>query len=158
MLEIWKEVERFDSRYRISNTGRVYSYYLGRDLKSVKDKDGYEKLVFRKEGKTINIRLHRLVAEYFLPNPDNLPAVNHKDENKSNNAADNLEWCTVAYNNAYSKASTWIITTPTGDKEIVYNMAEYCRKCGLDKAALHRVANGKSKAHKGYKVKYLKEE
>lgn len=157
-MEVWKEVEGFDSRYRISNTGKVYSYYLGSNMKTVTDRYDYERLVFRRDGKKINIQLHRLVAEYFLPNPDNLPAVNHKDENKSNNTYDNLEWCTVAYNNAYSKSSTWIITTPNGDEEIVYNLAEYCRNHGFDKAALHRVANGKSKAHKGYKAKYLKEE
>lgn len=55
-----------------------------------------------KEGKTKSIRIHRLVAKAFIPNPDNLPEVNHKDENKLNNNASNLEWCDRQYNNTYN--------------------------------------------------------
>lgn len=50
-------------------------------------------------------KIHRLVAEAFIPNPDNLPSINHKDENRTNNRADNLEWCTVAYNSTYGTVS-----------------------------------------------------
>lgn len=56
-----------------------------------------------KNGKRRNYRIHRLVAETFIPNPDNLPMVNHKDENKLNNEASNLEWCDNTYNTHYSK-------------------------------------------------------
>ena len=64
---------------------------------------GYYSVDLRKNGKRYKCRIHRLVAEAFIPNPDNLPQVNHKDENKLNNEASNLEWCDNTYNTHYSK-------------------------------------------------------
>ena len=57
--------------------------------------------LYDEEGKSKKALVHRLVAEAFLENPENLPCINHKDENKLNNCVDNLEWCTIAYNNCY---------------------------------------------------------
>lgn len=68
------------------------------------DKDGYYTVTLWKDGKYYFKRINRLVAEAFIPNYKGLPIVNHKDENKKNNHVDNLEWCTVSYNNIYSKA------------------------------------------------------
>lgn len=103
MNEQWRNIKDFNGFYQISDAGRVKNKY-GKILKTSVDRDGYEKIVLYRNGKPFNKRIHRLVAEEFIPNPTNLPCVNHKDEDKQNNFAVNLEWCDVNYNNRYSKA------------------------------------------------------
>ena len=85
--------------YYISNQGRVKNKH-GRILKP-EIRNGYYSVNLCKNGKPHHIRIHRLVAEAFIPNPDNLPMVNHKDEDKLNNEASNLEWCDNTYNSQY---------------------------------------------------------
>ena len=112
--EIWKEIPGFDGRYMVSSIGRVASlsfpitagrlHYSRKPhlLKPTRFANGYYgvNLTYDKNRfKRINV--HRLVAEAFLPNPEHLPHINHKDEDKSNNSVDNLEWCTEAYNVNY---------------------------------------------------------
>ena len=104
-MEIWKDVVYFEGLYQVSNLGRVKSLNYSRTgrekvLKPSKT-NGYLQVYLYKEGKSKRFSIHRLVAFAFIPNPNNLPIVNHKDEDKSNNCVDNLEWCTVAYNNNY---------------------------------------------------------
>ena len=111
MKEEWRAVPGYEGLYEVSNMGRVRSLdYLvrtqygrfrrikGRILKSGIASNGYCMVVLSK-GKSKTI--HRLVASVFLPNPDNLPIVNHKDEDKTNNCVNNLEWCSSKYNNNY---------------------------------------------------------
>lgn len=100
MNEIWKNI---DSRYSISNLGRVKSNYANKEriLKSFQDIRGYLKVDLRHEGKRKTMFVHRLVALAFIPNPDNFKEVNHKDEDKENNCVDNLEWCDTKYNCNY---------------------------------------------------------
>ena len=103
--------------YQVSNLGRVKS--LSREVTQY---NGYTTITYRikekilvlrivnnyysvglcKNGKVRFIRVHRLVAQAFIPNPENLPQINHKDENKLNNNVENLEWCTIQYNNTYN--------------------------------------------------------
>ena len=106
MEEIWKDIEGYEGLYKISNMGRVKSIKFNKEkiLFLQKDKYGYLRVGLRKMGKLKNYFVHRLVAEAFIPNPNNLPIVNHKDENKQNNCVENLEWCTVKYNNSYATA------------------------------------------------------
>ena len=85
--------------YYITDDGQVIRN--GKTLQPVLNAYGYYKVTLSKNGKRYEKRINRLVAEAFIPNPNNLPCVNHKDENKLNNNIDNLEWCTYAYNNAY---------------------------------------------------------
>lgn len=111
--EIWKPVIGYENLYEISNFGNVRSLdrYVngkwgkmkikGKTLTLVKEKDGYYVVNLYKNNKTKQFRVHRLVAEVFISNPDNLPEINHKDENKANNRVDNLEWCTTKYNCNY---------------------------------------------------------
>lgn len=117
--EIWKDIENFEGLYQISNLGRVrsvdrvvhildpksnreYNRHFPECIKSTNlDTKGYVMVTLKKDGKTSRYRIHRLVAKAFIPNPNNLPQVNHKDENKENNCMSNLEWCTNDYNGTY---------------------------------------------------------
>lgn len=105
-IEIWKDIPGYETLYQVSNFGNVKSLnYRGLEkegiLKSRKNGCGYMFVGLSKDGKEKNFRVHRLVAFAFIPNPKNLPCVNHKDENKENNTVDNLEWCTHEYNMNY---------------------------------------------------------
>lgn len=99
--EIWKDVVGLEGFYKVSNLGRVLNANTKKIRKLVKDKDGYYQLVLMKNGKRVYPKVHRLVAEAFLKNPDLLPVVNHKNENKTDNRPEKLEWCTTEYNNSY---------------------------------------------------------
>ena len=101
--EEWKEIEGCEGRYYISNYGRVLStvYSKPRILKTIINKGGYECVRFYIDGKVVTYYVHRLVANAFLENEENLPQVNHKDECKHNNCVDNLEWCTAKNNCNY---------------------------------------------------------
>jgi hypothetical protein len=114
MEEIWKDIKGYEGYYQVSNLGRVKSVarviqrkskpYTVKEkiLKARPDKDGYKYLVLCVNCKTKTTSIHRLVAQAFIPNPDNLPCINHKDENPANNNVENLEWCTYSYNNTYN--------------------------------------------------------
>lgn len=114
MDEIWKDAIGFEGLYQISNYGRARSIshavncntgmrvVRGKILKPVDRGNGYAFVTFGKDGKQFNISLHRMVARIFIPNPLNLPEVNHIDRNPMNARADNLEWCDRKYNNNYA--------------------------------------------------------
>ena len=102
-MEIWKDIVGYEGCYQVSNLGRVKSLFynikgIEKILKPVKCTNGYLSIHLHKAGKRKCYLSHRLVAEAFIPNPDSLPQVNHKDENITNNIADNLEWCSPKYN------------------------------------------------------------
>lgn len=107
MTETWKAIPGYEGLYEVSNLGRVKSLdynHTGKDgiLKPENSTHGgYLRVHLCKDGKTRNLRVHRLVAEAFLPNPNNLETVNHKDEVKTNNVVDNLEWMSQKDNNNY---------------------------------------------------------
>lgn len=123
--EIWKDVYFIDKEivydycgyYQISNTGRIRScdryvkagikynnqiLHKGRIVKPVKLKSGYYMVNLSKKGKENRKSIHRIVASVFIPNPYNLPCVNHKDGNKKNNNVNNLEWCSYKENEKHS--------------------------------------------------------
>lgn len=115
MNEEWKDIQGYEGLYQVSNLGRVKSLersvvigwgakrlFKEKILKdSVNNKNGYVYVGLHKNGKTRSARVHRLVALEFLENRDNLPAVNHKNEIKTDNHVENLEWCDSKYNNNY---------------------------------------------------------
>lgn len=105
MNEILKQINEFPD-YAVSNLGNVYSYKNGKvvKLKPGSVGSGYLNVQLCKNGEYINYYIHRLVAEAFIPNPLALPQVNHIDEDKTNNRAENLEWCSAQYNTEYSQA------------------------------------------------------
>ena len=109
-LEVWKDVPGYEGKYMVSNLGRILSrkwtekqwnHPLGRILNQRTDKFGYKYVLFSVRQKKKRMSVHRAVALAFIPNPDNLSQVNHKDETRDNNYVENLEWCTALYNNRY---------------------------------------------------------
>jgi hypothetical protein len=100
----WKDVVGYEGIYKVSRIGNVYSTYSRRLLKPYIASDGYLRLNLCKNKKVKITMLHRIVAEAFIPNPNNLPVVNHIDGNKANPIADNLEWTTHSKNSAHAFA------------------------------------------------------
>lgn len=106
-MEVWKDIEGYEGLYRVSNLGNILSLnYKHRgypkQLTPKINNKGYAWVELRKNKTPKQISVHRLVAMAFLDNPDNLPEVNHKDENPLNNRLDNLEWCSRIHNIRYS--------------------------------------------------------
>lgn len=105
-MEIWKNVPEFNGIYQISNLGRLKSFKeikSGRILSNINRQGGYLSVVLQYKGFIRYTRIHRLVAETFISNPDNKPEVNHIDGNKQNNCVDNLEWVTRKENAAHAR-------------------------------------------------------
>lgn len=100
---VTKPIKGWEDRYSITNDGRVYSYFSGRYLNKGFDKDGYALVTLSRDNYKRTYRVHRLVAETFIENPDNKPEVNHKDFNVKNNWFENLEWVTQKENDDWSK-------------------------------------------------------
>lgn len=111
MEEIWKDIHGYEGLYQVSNLGRVKSLPRGKQWpyrqthnnirKPKLNKNGYLCVNLSKENNVQWFNVHRLVAMTFLPNPYNLPEVNHKDEGRIDNRVENLEWCTHQYNLTY---------------------------------------------------------
>lgn len=109
MQEEWRDVVGFDG-YQVSNLGKIRGLdrldcigkvVHGKEKRTKRNNRGYVMASLRKDGAEHTKLIHRLVAEAFIPNPNNYPQVNHKDEDKENNSVDNLEWCTNLYNRHY---------------------------------------------------------
>jgi hypothetical protein len=107
MSEIWVDIKGYEGQYQVSNTGYVKSVKRNRILKATNIK-GYLQISLSSQGKIKKCLIHRLVAEAFIPNLENFPQVNHKDENTMNNSVENLEWCTVEYNANYGRHNSKI--------------------------------------------------
>ena len=95
MIEIWKDIKGYEGLYKVSNTGKVFSYKSNKllSLKSI-NSGGYIQVGLYKSKKAKMFCVHKLVAEAFIPNPLSLDVVDHLDENKTNNNVHNLEWVT----------------------------------------------------------------
>lgn len=106
MTEIWKDVKGFEGLYRVSNTGKVLSLPRNGTNGSIRkqsiDKDGYKQIILFKDNKKYYKRVHRLVAEAFIPNLKEKPEINHLNNNRKDNRVENLEWCTNKENLEYS--------------------------------------------------------
>ena len=179
MNEIWKDIEGYEGLYQISNFGRVksldryvksrwgnYRLLNGKLIKGYKNKNGYCLITLWNKQISKTYLLHRLVAETFLSNPDNLPQINHKDENKSNNQVENLEWCTAKYNSNYG---THVERSTAPKRKTVYQYSidgqfirewsssmEIQRQLSFSQAHITDCCNGKRKTAYGYKWSYTK--
>lgn len=116
--EVWKDILGYEGHYQVSNKGRVKSLKQGKEriLKQIINKRGYLRICLIKNGKKKIYMVHRLVAKSFLPNPNSLPQINHKDEDKTNNKVENLEWCDQKYNHNYGTINQRISEKMTNGK------------------------------------------
>lgn len=101
MKEVWKNIKNYEGYYQVSNYGNIKNVRTGRILKHFIQGCNYYYVILSINNKQKHKYIHRLVAEAFIPNPNNYKYINHKDENKLNNNIENLEWCTQKYNCNY---------------------------------------------------------
>lgn len=185
MNEIWKDIKDYEGLYQVSNLGRVKSLekehkinnnktYLLKEkiLKNMIDKNGYNYVHLSKNNIQKRKAIHRLVMEAFIPNINNLPCINHKDENKTNNCIDNLEWCSYSYNNNYGtkkeKQSLKIKNNIKRSKKVIQyslqksiineypSLREAERQTNIKYTDILRCYKGKRKTAGGYIWKYKK--
>lgn len=170
-MEVWKDIEGYEGLYQVSNLGRVKSLKRivnrGTNFKPVNErilKPSYNKdyayIVLSKHGITKSKFIHQLVARAFIPNPNNYPIINHKDENPRNNRADNLEWCTHSYNLSYkdlrkrvaiSKRKAIRQYSKSGEFIKEWSHArEAAEQLGLNKRAIYECCKGRCKTSGGY--------
>ena len=110
-MEEWKNVIGYEGLYEVTNMENVKNVRRNTLKKKKKTNYGYIQVWLYKNGIRTGLRVHRLVAQAFIPNPDNLPEVNHKDENPINNSVNNLEWCSRKYNVNYGHRTENAINT-----------------------------------------------
>lgn len=173
MEEVWKEIPGYEGLYLVSNLGQVKSLKKSSKfhspdeyiLKSYNINSGYRIVeLYDKNRHKRKISVHRLVAFAFLPNPNNLPCVNHKDCNKLNNCVDNLEWCTYKYNNSYKptlikikKSKGRPVAQYDGDGFWVAtyrSSADAARQLGVSSTSIRACCNGKYPQAHGYLWRY----
>ena len=170
-MEEWRDIKGYEGKYQVSNLGRIKSInYKKRKgcegiLSPIYDSEGYCRVFLYKNNKSRKFTIHRLVAQTFIPNPNNLPQVNHKDENKANNYASNLEWCDCKYNQNYGTRNKRIgktlgkktLCVTTG--EIFNSTIEASIKYGVDNRRISECCNKKrnsaGKLPTGEKLKWM---
>ena len=104
--EIWKDIKEYEGLYQVSNLGNIKGIKFNKILKQYADKRGYKHVILYKKGRKGKTKLvHRLVAQAFISNPEGKPIVHHKDGNRRNNKAENLQWTTTAEHAAIHKQS-----------------------------------------------------
>ena len=173
-IEIWRDIKGFEGIYQISNLGDVKSlarWIKNRNgmvrnvkekiLKPYEDVGGYLTVKLPINNKQKTYRVHRLVAEAFIPNPNNYPFINHKDENKKNNNVNNLEWCTAEYNLNYGTRNercmkkVTMIDASSGEKIKTFSsLKEVEETLGISHSKVSCVCHGKRKTAGGYSWRF----
>lgn len=168
MEETWKDIEGYNGDYQVSTFGRIKSFKQGAQgkiLMPIIKENKYVKINLYNQGKMTTYSVHRLVAQAFIPNPDNLPQVNHKDRNPSNNQVSNLEWCDMTYNNNYDGRVERQAKSCTKSKqvlcidtnEIFYSSGDAARKLGINARLIRGVCLDEHNSTHGLRFKYINE-
>lgn len=170
---IWVPVPGYELTHRISNEGEIMSLnynHTGKPkiLKQSKDRYGYMMVtLYSRETKSVHsYKVHRLVAKAFIPNPYNFPDINHKDEDKTNNRVENLEWCNESYNQTYGTRNERMIQTRINnhfikpvlcvETGVVYqSSAEVQRTLGFWRGNISSACRGDLKTAYGYHWRYV---
>ena len=158
-----KDIKGYEGLYAITEDGRVWSYITKRYLKQMNDKDGYLQVNLYKNRQCNTKKVHRLVADAYLDNPENKPQVNHKDENPKNNNVNNLEWATNEENqnhgnhnlNMGKSKSKSVRCIETGI--VYYGAKEAERQTEINQSSISRCCKGKQKTAMGYHWEYVEE-
>lgn len=156
MCTIWLPIENYEGIYEVSSEGEVRYIRTGNILHNKPKKTGYiEVLLYKKGQPRKHVRVHKLIAQAFLPNPDNLPVINHKNGIKHDNRVENLEWCTIAYNTqhaAHKWSKEFTIMSPEGKLVHGKCIRKFSEEHGLEPSTLSRVISGKYKQHRGWRL------
>ena len=188
MNEVWKPINGYEGKYEVSSLGSVRSldrYQQRKDYRSGKQyqtfkkgslimlhqgKNGYMRAkIFDKKGNHKMALVHRLVAAAFIPNPNNLPEVNHKDEVKTNNRLENLEWCSGSYNKTYNNLQSRrydsgggrrkrAVEQLTMDGQFIArhdSITKAAKAVGTSVAHIWNVCDGRQKSSCGYRWRYV---
>ena len=168
MSEVWKDINGYKELYQVSNWGRVKSLKFGKEriLKPGINGKGYFQVQLWKNNNSKNYVVHRLVAQAFIPNPDNLPCINHRDECKTNNNVENLEWCSYQYNINYgtciqrkTEKQSKTVYQYSMDGEFVKewkSLMEIERSMEFSAGSISQCCNGKLNTAYGYVWRYKK--
>lgn len=173
--EVWKDIENYEGLYQVSNLGRVRSLdrkdaqghrLKGKVLSSGLNSRGYLIVILYRDGGTKNKTVHRLVASAFIPNPDNLPQINHRDEDKTNNAVSNLEWCSALYNMRYGTHSERVakalerpiyVIADSNHRYYFDSIKKASELIGLKRSTVSECVRGKLKHHHGFSFEQASE-
>lgn len=163
-LKTMKFIPGYEGLYAATEDGRIFSYRKNRFLRPRKNKDGYYRVDLCKNGKSKTYLVHRLIAATYLDNPENLLQVNHKDEDKTNNALLNLEWISPKDNINYGTGKERsaksrqkkVICLET--KEVFDSVTEAAKAVNINPSNISRCLTGRHKTAASYHWRYYEEE
>lgn len=160
-MATWMPIAASNGMYQVSDLGEVRNATTGKIIRQRKDRDGYMLVDVRKGRlERVTLKAHRVVAEAFLPNPENKPEVNHLSGVRHDNRLENIEWSTVSENRAYSYklgrvvGNERAIVAVKGDELLNFKSLKEAERKGFNRNGIYHCINGVYKHHHGYEWRY----